>query len=66
MTDQRCVHCRAPITTINYALGPEVMHYDPAASWPTEHKGTAWRYCRLTTATPPASLSAQTEEDGRG
>lgn len=54
----RCVHCRAPITTIRYALGDEVMHFDPAASFPTEHKGTAWRYCRLQMATYPSGATS--------
>lgn len=56
---ERCETCRAPIKIINYALGPELMHYDPAASFPTESKGSAWRYCRTTLATrPPVAETA--------
>jgi hypothetical protein len=48
----RCLHCNEPIRLVNYALGSEWMHVDPSASFPTTHKGTAWRYCRALVATP--------------
>lgn len=41
-----CAHCRAPVHITRYALGEEVEHFDPAASWPSRQKGTAWRECR--------------------
>jgi hypothetical protein len=44
---ERCVHCGQQVKVINYALGPEAMHVDPHASWQSEQRGTAWRYCRL-------------------
>lgn len=54
MTDLQCRHCGDTIRKINFALGPEWMHVDPSASFPTTGKGTAWRTCRAqTVATPP-------------
>lgn len=47
-----CIHCREPLAVINYSLGDMWMHVTPGASFPTERKGTAWRYCRLSVATP--------------
>lgn len=46
MSDDRCLNCNAPVRVINYAMGPLLMHIDPHASFPTERKGTAWRYCK--------------------
>lgn len=42
-----CPTCGAPVRTTNYAMGPEVEHYDPAAGFPTRAKGTAWQQCRI-------------------
>lgn len=52
MSEERCLTCNEPIRHINYALGPEWVHVDPNASFPTAAKGTAWRYCRRTVAQP--------------
>lgn len=52
MAEDRCLNCNAVIRKINYALGEKWMHVDPAASFPTERKGTAWRTCRLSVAEP--------------
>lgn len=51
--DVRCLNCGDVIRRINYALGPQWMHVDPAASFPTERKGSAWRHCRRQVAEPP-------------
>ena len=53
-----CAKCGAPIRKINYALGPQWMHVNPSAGFPTVHKGSAWRYCKTAVATPA-------EEGGR-
>lgn len=53
-----CLFCGQTVARINYAMGPEWMHIDPAASFPTQHKGTAWRYCRAQIATPKEALDA--------
>lgn len=52
MSEETCLTCGERIRRINYALGPEWMHVDPSASFPTAAKGTAWRYCRRTVAQP--------------
>lgn len=50
---ERCVNCSQPIQAINYVLGEQWMHVDhPYAAFPTERKGTAWRYCKLSVAQP--------------
>ena len=56
----RCVHCGAQVRTINYAMGPEVMHVDRHASFPTTAKGTAWRYCKQKVATLPTPTQGET------
>lgn len=62
MSEQtRCVNCGAPIHVTNYALGPEWEHYDPRAGFPTRHKGTAWRNCKTSVATPPAAAGGGSE-----
>lgn len=48
-----CTNCGAPVKVTNYALGPEVEHYDPDAGFPTTRKGTAWRHCKTAVATMP-------------
>lgn len=53
----RCLNCNQPIRLINYALGEQWMHVDPAASFPTERKGTAWRHCRIAVAEPGGETS---------
>jgi hypothetical protein len=53
MSDQKCANCGAPIREFNFALGREWLHIEPAAGFPTTHKGTAWRHCRGKVATPP-------------
>lgn len=62
-----CVHCGAAVRTINYAMGPEVMHVDRHASFPTQHQGTAWRYCRMTVASlepvTPEPVTLTDQED---
>lgn len=50
MTANTCKNCGAPVREINYVLGPLLMHVAPEASFPTEHKGTAWRHCRQSVA----------------
>jgi hypothetical protein len=53
-----CTNCGAPVQVTNYALGPKVEHYDPDSSFPTQHKGTAWRECRTRlVATMPEEAS---------
>lgn len=54
-----CVHCGAPVRTTNYALGPEVEHYDPAAGFPSKAKGTAWVHCRLSYVATMPEAAAQ-------
>ncbi|HET7326977.1 MAG TPA: hypothetical protein VFJ14_06775 [Nocardioidaceae bacterium] len=49
---EHCRHCHEPIQRITYALGAQWMHIQAGASFPTEHKGTAWRYCKRTVAAP--------------
>lgn len=49
---KRCKRCKHPIRIINYLLGPTWMHIDLRASFPTERKGTAWRYCKIHVAEP--------------
>lgn len=53
-----CEHCGAPVQTTNFALGPKVEHYDPAASY----RDSVWWHCRLSVATlpgaPPVAVSA--------
>lgn len=61
----RCLHCNQQVRRINYALGPEWMHVEPGASFPTERKGTAWRYCRKSVATPRMELAAASERPAR-
>lgn len=63
MTDLRCRHCGAPVQRFNYALGPQWMHVNPNASFPSIGKGTAWRKCRAETVADPA-LSPGGESDG--
>ena len=48
-----CMNCGYPIEKITYALGPAWMHVQPGASFPTVHKGTAWRYCRTRLVATP-------------
>ena len=48
MADDRCLNCNATIRLVNYSLGKRWMHVDPDASFPTEQRGTAWRFCRAT------------------
>ena len=63
MADDRCLNCNAAIRTINYAMGPQVMHIDPAAGFPSEHKGTAWRHCKQRVATArPKPVDGATDE----
>ena len=57
MADDRCLNCNGTIRLINYALGKRWMHVDPDASFPTEQRGTAWRFCRATVATPTTPTS---------
>jgi hypothetical protein len=52
VADDRCLNCNATIRLINYALGETWMHVEPAAGFPSEHKGTAWRHCKSVVATP--------------
>ena len=59
MADQTCRHCGDVIRRINYALGPEWMHVDPLASFPTTGKGSAWRACRATTVAEPTPEPAK-------
>jgi hypothetical protein len=61
--DERCVHCGHPVRVINYALGPEVMHIQPEASFPTTQKGTAWRQCRRSSVAtlPPQPVDGTTD-----
>lgn len=54
-----CLNCNQPIRLIRYAMGAQWMHVDPAAAFPTERKGTAWRHCRGKVAEPTS-----TDEDG--
>jgi hypothetical protein len=49
--DDRCLNCNEVVRVINYALGEQLMHVDPRASFPTERKGTAWHHCRQRVAT---------------
>lgn len=48
-----CRHCGHPIRLVNYALGPEWVHVDLDASFPTHAKGTAWTVCRANTVAAP-------------
>lgn len=70
MSEQVCVNCGAPVRVINYALGPEVMHVEPHASWQSERRGTAWRYCRLQVASleerPPDPVASDEQRHDRG
>lgn len=52
-----CANCGKPVELINYAMGPEWMHIAEGASFPTERKGTAWRYCRTTVAAPAEKVT---------
>ena len=45
-----CKNCGAEVRVINYALGPELLHVDPHASWQSKERGTAWKYCKLSIA----------------
>jgi len=58
MSDQRCLHCGEPIRLINYAMGPEWLHVNPDAGFPTTHKGSAWKHCKRQVATPAPSGEA--------
>lgn len=60
-TPESCRYCGVRIAVINYALGPEWMHVTEGASFPTEHKGTAWRYCKITAALPALKQSIPSE-----
>lgn len=52
--DELCIHCGGNIRRMNYSLGPEWMHVDPYASFPSTLKSTAWSQCKAkTVATPP-------------
>lgn len=61
---ERCVHCGAPTTTINYALGLKLVHYTPEAGWPSESRGTAWEFCRLLRAEVLPARAGQHTSDG--
>lgn len=61
----RCVNCGAKVVTINYALGPELMHVSPGVSFATERKGTAWRYCQVTVAELPTPPGLPTPPEDR-
>lgn len=58
MSDDRCLNCNAVIRKINYAMGEQWMHVEPAAGFPSEHKGTAWRHCKTTVAGPSVGGAA--------
>lgn len=50
-SDDRCLNCNATVRVINYALGPQLMHVDPHAGFPSREKGTAWWHCKQQVAT---------------
>lgn len=53
-----CRHCGQPVQQINYSFGGKTwMHVEPNASFPTERKGTAWRYCKTQIAEPATEES---------
>lgn len=56
----RCIHCGAHVRTLNYAMGPMVVHVDPNASFPTTAKGTAWQHCKQKVATLPTPTQGET------
>lgn len=67
MPDDHCLNCGDTIRLINYALGPEWMHVDPYASFPTTGKNTAWRICKAkTVAEPLSSTPERPSGDDRG
>jgi hypothetical protein len=52
MSYTRCKHCKDVIVEVNFMLGKEWMHVNPNASFPTQQKGTMWRYCQIEIAEP--------------
>lgn len=55
---QWCLHCGAPIRTVNTSIGQQVEHYDPDASF----RDSVWRHCRLTVATYPTAESGPSSD----
>lgn len=53
MSEHHCRHCGHTVRLFNYALGPQWMHVDPNASFPTANKGTAWSHCRTAFVAEP-------------
>lgn len=64
MADDCCLNCNEPIRQFNYALGPEWMHFDPRASFPSTGKGTAWKTCRAATVAEPRTRPGSEADNG--